>query len=68
MAAVQRGRSFAERERGLAEACKERREGGGDGKSVLESGGKVCKRAKMLTAPSIPRPSPIQVLRGPDVA
>ena len=68
MAAVQRRCSFAERERGLAEACKERGEAGGDGKSVLESGGKVCKRAKMLTAPSIPRPSPIQVLRGPDVA
>ena len=68
MAAVQRGCSFAERERGLAEACKERGEGRGDGKRLLESGGKVCKRAKMLTAPSIPRPSPIQVLRGPDVA
>ena len=68
MAAAQRGCSFAERERGLAEACKERGKGGGNGKSLLESGGKVCKRAKMLTAPSIPRPSPIQVLRGPDVA
>ena len=68
MAAAQRGCSFAERERGLAESFNVRGEAGGVGKIVLESGGKICKRAKMLTAPSIPRPSPIQVLRGPDVA